>query len=112
MHNRLDQEIGQIVGQRPSDQELHRQIIDLLGIFPIIGRIGPEPALRQEVTQGICYSLETVAHSGRLGIDHVVQDQVALVGRIGITRKLDRATLIELQEILQCWGFRLTRLHK
>ncbi len=62
-HDRLDPEVEDVVGQRPADQELHREVVDLLGVSPIIGRVRLQPALRQQVAEGPGHGLETLARS-------------------------------------------------
>jgi hypothetical protein len=49
--DRLDQKIGQVIGERPSKQKLHRQLIHLLRIFMIVGLPCQQPALRQQIAQ-------------------------------------------------------------
>ena len=66
LHDRLDQQIGQIIGERPSEQELHRQVVHLLRIFLIVGSASQQPA-RQKVAQRTGDRLETLAKSGAGG---------------------------------------------
>ena len=46
---RVDHQVGDVVGQRPADEELHRQVIDALGILAVIGLFRLEPALGEQV---------------------------------------------------------------
>ena len=39
-HERLDEEVEEVVGRRPADEELHRQVIDLLGVLAVVGVAG------------------------------------------------------------------------
>ena len=45
-HDRLDPEIEDVIRQRPANQELHREVVDLLGVGLIVGRVCLQPALR------------------------------------------------------------------
>src|SRR5467141_777403 len=49
LYKRIQQEVGHVVGQRTSDQELHGKVINTLGIFSFIRRLGLDPALRENV---------------------------------------------------------------
>jgi hypothetical protein len=35
----VQQEVGEVVGQRAPDQELQREVVDALGVFPRVGLI-------------------------------------------------------------------------
>ena len=63
-HDRLDPEVEDVVGQRPADQELHRQVVDLLGVGAIIGRVRLQPALREHVAERPGHGLEPLARVG------------------------------------------------
>ena len=65
--------------QRPADQELHRQVVDLLGVRPVVRLLGPEPALGEHVADRAGDGLEPLARVGLLRRDDVVEDQVAIV---------------------------------
>jgi len=66
---------------------------------------GADPALRQEVADRAGQSLETFARDGGAGRDDVVKNQVALIGSIAGTRKLDGATAVLLEKFLQAVSF-------
>ena len=45
LDERLDQQVGDVVGERAADQELHREVIDPLGVLAVVGLLRLEPAL-------------------------------------------------------------------
>ena len=51
LDQRVDQQVGDVVGQRPADEELHRQVIDSFGVLPVISGIGVQPPLREDIAQ-------------------------------------------------------------
>ena len=66
-HELLDLKVGDGVGQRPADQELHRQVIDLLGVLVVVGPLGQQPALGEQVADRAGHRLEPLARAGLLG---------------------------------------------
>ena len=101
----VEQEIGDVIGERTPNQVLHREIVNTLGVFPGVVFFGADPALRQEVADRAGQSLETFARDGGAGRDDVVKNQVALIGSIAGTRKLDGATAVLLEKFLQAVSF-------
>jgi hypothetical protein len=93
-HQRLDAQIAEVVGQRSADEKLHRQVIDLLGIPPIVGLLCLEPALREQIADRAGGGLILFARAGILGGDDVIEDQVLLVPGPIIAGKVDRVTAI------------------
>ena len=45
----IEHEVRDVVRERPADEELHRQVIDALGVGAIVGHLGLEPALGEQV---------------------------------------------------------------
>ena len=52
LHDRVEQEVGDVVGQRAADEELHREVVDPLGVLAVVGLLGAQPALREDVAHG------------------------------------------------------------
>ena len=96
--DRVEQEIGDVIGERAPDQVLHREIVDALGVLPRVVFFGADPALRQEVAHRAGQRLEPFARPGGSQRHDIVEDQVPLIESIGRTRELDRATAVLLQE--------------
>ena len=72
-------QVGDVVRQRPADQELHREVVDLLGVGPVVLLLGPDPALGEHVADRGGDGLELLAGPGVLRVDDVVEDQPSLV---------------------------------
>ena len=74
--------IHDVVGQRPPEKELHRKIIDALGLAAPIGFLGLEPTLREHVTDRMRDGLELVPIGGLLGWQDLVESHMTLVQRV------------------------------
>ena len=81
-------QVGDVVRQRPADQELHREVVDLLGVGPVVLLLGPDPALGEHVADRGGDGLELLARAGVLRVDDVVEHQPALVQ--GVVRAGER----------------------
>ena len=103
-HDRLDPEVEDVVGQRPADQELHREVVDLLGVGAIVGRVRLQPALRQQVAERPGHGLETLARVGLLRPDDVVEDQPAARRRRRASRRTRPARIRTARGALRAGG--------
>jgi hypothetical protein len=45
----IEHHVHYVVGERPADEELDRDIVDALGVLALVGLVGLEPAVRQNV---------------------------------------------------------------
>ena len=97
----IEQEVRHVVGQRPADEELHRQVIDALGVLALVGLLGAHPALREDVPHGTGHGLEALAVGNGAELDDVVEDQVPLVEGFVGSAELHRATAVLLAELRQ-----------
>jgi hypothetical protein len=97
-HGGLGPEVQDVVGQRPADQELQREVVHLLGVGPIVSLVGLQPALRQQVAERPGHRLEALALVGRLRTDDMVEDQPPFVGGIGRPAECDLPALVLVQE--------------
>ena len=101
---RLKQGIRHIIGKRPSEQKFHREVIDPLGIFLSIRLFCQEPALRNNVTDGMSRRFELLPHSRLLDINDVIEGQMPLIQRIVGAGKLDRSNSILLKQVFGAFG--------
>ena len=92
----VEQQVGDIVGQRAPNEKLHRQVVDALRVLPPVGRLRVHPACREDIPDGACEGLKTLARTRSLQIDSIVEDQMAFVERVVRSRKLDRARRVLL----------------
>ena len=93
-HEGAEQQIGDVVGQRTADQEFHREVVDALRIFALVGLLRADPSLREDVSHGARERLVALPQPGGCRIGDVVEEQVPLVERLGVPRELDRAASI------------------
>ena len=71
--------------ERSADEELHRQVIDPLGVLALVRLLRLQPALRQQVAQGEGDGLEALARGGGTRRHNVVEEEMTLVERAGVT---------------------------
>ena len=76
---RLDAEVDDVVGERAAEQELHREVVDALGVGPVLRLLGQQPALAQHVAQRARHGLEALALIGVLEAHHMIEHEVAVV---------------------------------
>ena len=98
-HERLDEEVDEVVGRRPADEELHREVVDLLGVLAVVDLPGLQPALGEQVAERPRQRLEPLARGGVPGPDDVVEHQVPVVGGVRVAGELDRPAAVPLQEV-------------
>ena len=79
---RLEQQVHDVVGQRAADEELHRQVVDALGVLALVGLLGEHPALREDVAHGAGEGLEALARRRRRPARRRCRKQVPLVERV------------------------------
>ena len=62
----LDAQVDDVVDQRPADQELHRQVVHLLRVLPVVGLGGLDPPLGEHVAERAGDRLEPLPLRRRL----------------------------------------------
>ncbi len=93
----LDLEVRDRARRRSADQELHRQVVDLLGVLVVIRPLGEDPALREHVPHRTGHGLEPVAIACSLERNDVVEDQVTVI--VVVIVESQRTNCIALQRI-------------
>jgi hypothetical protein len=89
-----DEQIGDVVGQRASDQEFHREVVHALGILPFVGLLREHPPLREDVPDGARQRLVPLACTNGCRIGHVVKEQMPLIEGIRSAGQPHRAAAI------------------
>ncbi len=79
LRDRIQQQIGYIVGERAANQELHGQVVDALGIRLRVGALGVYPALREDVAHRAREGLESLARPGGRRVHDGVEYEMSLV---------------------------------
>ena len=98
---RVEEEVDDVVGQRAADQELHREVVDALGVLALVGLLGAHPALREDVPDGAGDGLVPLPRARGGGIDDVVEQEVPLVERGLRPGEPDRAAAVLLEQPIQ-----------
>src|ERR1700691_1674710 len=96
---RIEQEIGKVVGQRTSNEKLHRQVIDAFGILSLISILGQYPTLSKNVSHGTGERLKALTRARYFGIDRPVKNQVSFIKSVFRPDKRHRAVTVLLQNI-------------
>jgi len=94
LDDRIKQQIGDIVSQRSSDQEFHRQVIDALGVLAVVRGFGAHPTLRQDIPDRASHGPIALMRPGTRRSDSIVKQQVAFVKTVIRARKSNRAAAI------------------
>src|SRR5262249_33283159 len=101
LRGRIEEEVRDVVGQGAADEELHREIVDALGVLALVGILRKYPALREDVPHRVGECLETFMGAGSGRLDDVVEKQVPLVEGVVRSRELNRTTPVLLAELRQ-----------
>src|SRR5271170_4938948 len=99
LRDRVEAQIEYVVAQRPSDQELHREIIDALGVLAIVGLFGSMPTLRENVPYGAGDRFIVLARARLRRIDDIVEHQVPLIERVVRAGELDWSAAVLFEEV-------------
>jgi hypothetical protein len=94
----IKKEVRHIVSQRTADKELHRKIVNTLGILAIIGFLCSNPSLRKDITHRACDGFKTLTSADRGWFQDVVKDKVAFIERILCPSELNRTAPILFNE--------------
>ena len=97
---RIEQKISDVVGQRAADEELHRKVVEALGIAWVVGLLGEHPSLRKDVPHRAGKGLEPVARRGRGGVHRIVEEQMTFIECIFRAGELYRAASVPVEELL------------
>ena len=65
-----------------------------LGFSRVVGLLGADPSLREDVPDGAGEGLVALTWTGGRRIGDVVKQQMPVIERISVTRELDRTTLV------------------
>jgi hypothetical protein len=96
---RLGEEVGDVVGERAADEVLHRQVVDALGVGLVLVVAGGDPARGEQVADGAGDGLVLLAEVGPGLVDDVVEDEVALVGGVGVAAEEDFAGTVLVEDL-------------
>ncbi len=94
LDERIEQQVGHVIGQRSSDEKLHREIIDPFGILARVGFVGLNPALREHIAHRAGKGLEALARPGFSGSRHVIEEQMTIVKRVLVAGEFDRPAAV------------------
>src|SRR5207253_11471884 len=104
--NVIKKKVRNVVGERAANQELHREIINALGVNALVGFLGINPALRKNIAYGAGDGLKTLARADRRRFHDVIKDKVPLVERVVRSRKLHRPATVLIVELRWLVRFR------
>src|SRR6266853_4437015 len=93
------QQVGDVVGQRTSDEKLHGEVIDAFGILSLISALGQHPTLSENVSHGMGKRLKALTRTRYFGIDRSVKNQVPFIKSVFRPDKRHRAVPVLLQNI-------------
>jgi hypothetical protein len=97
-HDRIEAQVEQVVAERAADQELHRQVVDSLGILPRIGLFRAMPTLRQDIAHRAGDRLVMLAQASAASVGQRVEHQVAVVERGRAAREPGGPAAISIEQ--------------
>ena len=100
-HKVIDTHVDEVVFKEPPGRNLHREAIDLLGIFPVKGGRRHHLPLCQQVAKGAGHGLKPLPLGRLLRRHDVVEDQMAVV--VIAAGKLKAPAFVQRQFV---WLFR------
>ena len=107
--DRIEEKVGDVVGQRAADEKLHREVVDTLRVLTLVGRLGIHPSLRQNIAHGTGDSLKALAWAGGHQFDDVVENEMPFIERVIRSRERNRPAAVlldELHHVIGCgWWF-------
>ena len=109
-HDGIQQQVGDIVGQRAADEKLHREVIDALGVLALVGVLGEHPPLRKDVPDGAGEGLKTIARVGAGHVDDVVKQQMPLIQAAVRAGEVDRTAPVLLEKLPNALSFVCARV--
>ena len=107
----IEQKIGDVVGQRSSNEELHREVVKTFRILEFVGFLGENPSLREDVPHGAGEGLKPVAWRCRAYVDRIVKEEMTFIQRVVGPLELNRAASVLLKQLRNVvgsrryWGF-------
>ena len=88
LRERIEQKVRHIVGERPADEKLHREIVDAVSVLLFVASFSQYPSLRQNIAHRSGRALQTAPRAdGRLRVNAVVEEQMAFVKSLFGARK-------------------------
>src|SRR5580704_3182851 len=94
LEQRIQQKIGDVIGERAPNEEFHGKVVDVLAIGVAVGLARVDPALRKNVTNGPGESFIVLTGVGDDRIDTVIKQQVAFVKVMQSVCKVARAKTV------------------
>ena len=95
---RLQHEVRDVVRERSTDQELHRQVVDPFRVLAVVGFCRLDPSLGEDVADGPRDGLVALAKARVLEGDDVVEREMALVERVVTAREWNRTARVPRDE--------------
>ncbi len=96
--DRIEQQIHDVVAERPADEKLDRDVINSLRILVRVGLVGAQPSVRKNVSNRARGGLVALARIGSVGLDNVVVFQMPFIKRIGRAGEQRCADRVALQQ--------------
>src|SRR5205823_2879305 len=96
---RIEQQVYEVVCQRPSDEKFHGQVVYALGVFAFVSGFGANPALRKNIPDRAGNRLEALTRPGSIWCNNIVEEQMALIKRVIRAGEPDWTAAVLLQQI-------------
>jgi hypothetical protein len=97
-NQRVEQKVDDIVGQRSTDEKLHREVIKAFRVVLFVGLVGEYPSLREDVPNRASECFKPVTRRGCGPIDDVVEKKMAFIECVASPGELNRAASVPIEE--------------
>ena len=87
---RIEQKIGDVVGQRSADEELHREVVQPFRVLLFVGLLRQKPSLGKNVAHRAGNRLKAIARRCRGHVDPAVKEEVTFIECIARSPRNDR----------------------
>src|SRR5262245_32016935 len=95
----IEEKIRRIVGQRTADEKLHRKIVNALRVFALVGGLGVNPALGENIAHGAGDRLKALPWAGGHQFDDVVENEMPFIECVIRSRERNRPAAVLLYEL-------------
>src|SRR6516164_467130 len=100
----IEQEVGDVVRERPPDEEFHGHVINAFGIGFPVGLVGKHPTLGKNVADRSCESFVMFAGIGYSRVHLIVIKEVTRIESAQTICKLGRSVAKLGTYVRRCWG--------
>jgi hypothetical protein len=97
-HQRIKQQVGDVIGQRAAEEEFHGEVVHALRIRLFVCFLGEHPSLRKDISDGSRDSCKALTQANQLLVDDIVEMKMPFVQPVR-SHKLNGAAPVLFEEL-------------